>query len=60
MTLSAAVEAHIVNVATVAERLYHEAHRISAHNGAQPEEIGALTIAMASLWHTLPPANAST
>ena len=36
--------------ALLAERIYHEAHRIAAKTGADPIEISGLTIAMATLW----------
>jgi hypothetical protein len=49
-TMSKSDDEHLARAALLAERIYHEAHRIAAKGGADPIEVSGLTIAMAALW----------
>jgi hypothetical protein len=56
--LSKAAEDRLTLTANLVERMYHEAHKIAAHGGAEPAEIAALTMAMATIWgHNAAPAH---
>ncbi len=46
-------EEDLALTAVIGERIYHEAHRIAAHGGAEPIEIAGLSVAMAVIWAAL-------
>jgi hypothetical protein len=47
-------EDHLFRASVLGERIFHEAHKIAAHNGAaEPAEIAAITIAIALAWARL-------